>query len=146
MARLRRRDFVGYGLALAASPARAQATAIAAVAEYEKSTGGRIGFYAENVLSGRKASWRADERFVMCSTFKASLAALVLSRADRRRDDLDDRIAYGPSDVPDWYAPVAKANLAKGFLTVGEMCAAAVEQSDNTAPACCSPESAGPRP
>jgi beta-lactamase class A len=42
-------------------------------------------------------------------------------------------IRYGPADiVDDWYAPVAKANLAKGQLSVAEMCQAAVEDSDNT--------------
>jgi beta-lactamase class A len=39
---------------------------------------------------------------------------------------------YGASDIQDWYAPVAKANLSKGSLSVREMCRAAVEESDNT--------------
>ena len=77
-------------------------------------------------------AWRADERFVMCSTFKASLAALVLRRVDRHEEDLDARVTYGPLDMQDWWAPVVEANLWKGSLTVGEMCEAAVEQSDNT--------------
>jgi len=67
----------------------------------------------------------------MCSTFKASLAACVLARVDRGRDRLADPIAYGPADLAE-YAPVAKANLAKGALSVEEMCKAAVEFSDNT--------------
>ena len=45
--------------------------------------GGRIGVYAENLSTGAKILWRADERFVMCSTFKASLAAFVLARVGR---------------------------------------------------------------
>ena len=68
----------------------------------------------------------------MCSSFKASLAALVLQRVDRKLDALDERVAFGPSDIQDWHAPVAKANLATGHMTVGAMCAAAVEHSDNT--------------
>jgi beta-lactamase class A len=77
--------------------------------------------------------WRANERFVMCSTFKASLAALILSRVDRRQDRLDQMISFGPGDiVGDWWAPVAKANVSKGALSVAEMCKAAVEYSDNT--------------
>jgi beta-lactamase class A len=68
----------------------------------------------------------------MCSTFKASLAAMVLSRVDRGEDNLDVSIAYTAADVKGWHAPVAKANLARGRLALGAMCKVAVEQSDNT--------------
>ena len=98
---------------------------------YERDTGGRVGVYAENLTTGAKLAWRADERFVMCSTFKASLAACVLSRVDHDQEHLDRMVAFGPKDLMD-YAPVAKANLDKGALSVAEMCKAAVELSDNT--------------
>ncbi|HUA22681.1 MAG TPA: class A beta-lactamase [Steroidobacteraceae bacterium] len=104
----------------------------AALARYERYSGGRIGLYAENLATGRRISWRANERFVMCSTFKASLAAMVLARVDRGEDRLDEMISYGRRDVPDWVAPVARKNLPKGVMSVAEMCAAAVEYSDNT--------------
>jgi beta-lactamase class A len=69
----------------------------------------------------------------MCSTFKASLAALVLARVDRGLERMDERIRYGAADMPEGvYAPVGKENLARGWMTVAEMCAAAVEYSDNT--------------
>lgn len=100
---------------------------------YERQTGGRIGLYAENLSTGAKIVWRANERFVMCSTFKASLGALVLARIDRGQDQLAQIIHYGPADIPDdWYAPMAKQNVAKGVMSVGDMCEAAVEYSDNT--------------
>jgi beta-lactamase class A len=67
----------------------------------------------------------------MCSTFKASLAACVLARVDRGEDQLAAMIAYGKADLLD-YAPVAKENLAKGAMSVGDMCKASVEVSDNT--------------
>jgi beta-lactamase class A len=98
---------------------------------YERSSGGRVGVYAENVATGAKLNWRATERFVMCSTFKASLAALVLQRVDQGRDSLERMIPYGAADLHE-YAPVAKENLAKGALSVADMCKAAVELSDNT--------------
>ena len=41
-------------------------------------------------------------------------------------------IAYTASDIKDWHAPVAKANLATGSLSLGAMCAASVRESDNT--------------
>lgn len=105
---------------------------LAPLARYERDTNGRIGLYAKNLTTGKTLLWRADERFVMCSTFKASLAGMVLSRVDRGQDSLSAVIRFGSKDVPDWHAPVAKEHLAAGSMTVGEMCEAAVEHSDNT--------------
>jgi beta-lactamase class A len=107
------------------------ADAAAALKTHERAIGGRIGLYAENLKSGVKVAWRAGERFAMCSTFKASLAACVLARVDRGEDALDRMVAYGEADILD-YAPVAKENLAKGALSVAALCGAAVELSDNT--------------
>ena len=101
------------------------------LASYERESGGRIGLYAENLATGAKLAWRADERFVMCSTFKASLAACVLARVDRGEEQLAAVIPYGQGDLLD-YAPVAKQNLAAGKMSVAEMCKAIVELSDNT--------------
>jgi beta-lactamase class A len=98
---------------------------------YERDTGGRIGLYAENMKTGAKIAWRANERFVMCSTFKASLAACVLARIDRGDDKPDQVISYAAADLLD-YAPVAKQNLSKGAMSVADMCKAIVELSDNT--------------
>lgn len=114
-----------------ASSSRAAEAPIAAIADYEGSSGGHIGLYAENIRTGAKLAWRADERFVMCSTFKASLAACVLLRVDRGQDGFEKLVHYSAADVQDFYAPVALENLPKGFLSVREMCKAAVEQSDN---------------
>jgi beta-lactamase class A len=98
---------------------------------YEAASGGRIGVYARNLRTGAVIAWRADQRFVMCSTFKLSLVACVLAHVDRGRERLDASATFGPGDILD-YAPVAKANLARGRMTVAEMCEAAVELSDNT--------------
>jgi beta-lactamase class A len=87
--------------------------------------------YAKNLRTGAEVSWRAHERFVMCSSFKASLAAFVLASVDRGQARMDELIAYGPTDLMEW-APVAKQNLEKGAMSVADMCEAAVELSDNT--------------
>ncbi len=127
---LDRRTLLAAAPGLAAWPALARELPLVLEA-YERDTGGRIGLYAENLTNGAKITWRAQERFVMCSTFKASLAAFVLARVDRGRDRLERVIPYGLDDLLD-YAPVAKQNLAEGALSVADMCAAAVELSDNT--------------
>jgi beta-lactamase class A len=123
---------------LAALPAVLLRSPLAAAADdeptlqaYERSVGGRIGLFAENQATGARIAWRADERFHTYSTFKASLAACILSRVDRGEEQLDAMVTYGPQDTDDRInAPVAKAGLAKGGLTVGELCQAAVERSD----------------
>ncbi|WP_366145025.1 class A beta-lactamase [Bradyrhizobium sp.] len=102
-----------------------------ALATYERETGGRIGLHAENLGTGGKIAWRAEERFIMCSAFKASLAAFVLARADRGGEQLDAMIRFGADDLQG-YAPVARQNLAKGAMSVAAMCEGAVELSDNT--------------
>ncbi|HTW75172.1 MAG TPA: class A beta-lactamase [Steroidobacteraceae bacterium] len=129
--RLNRRALLLAVPGLAAWPVLAREVPAALIA-YERATGGRIGLYAENLATGLRISWRANERFVMCSTFKASLAAMVLARADHGQDQLQQMIAYGPGDVPDWWAPVARKNLSKGVMSVTDMCEAAIEYSDNT--------------
>ena len=128
---MNRRDVLCSTLALLASPALAQRAPIAALADYERDSGGHIGVYAKNLKTGALLSWRAHERFLMCSSFKASLAASVLGRVDRGEARMDELIAYGPADLMEW-APVAKQNLEKGAMSVADMCAAAVELSDNT--------------
>lgn len=107
------------------------ASAPAAIAEYERATGGRAGLFARDLKTGREIAWRANERFAMCSTFKLSLAASVLARVDAGREQLDRAVSFGAPDILS-YAPAAKAHLDRGTMTVGEMCEAAVVLSDNT--------------
>jgi beta-lactamase class A len=128
---MNRRDVLTGALALLAPRSFAQGAPFTAIADYERNGGGRIGLHAENLRTGATLVWRAHERFVMCSTFKASLAACVLAEVDRGRARLDEPIAYGRADLLE-YAPVAEQNVDKGALSVGEMCRAAVELSDNT--------------
>jgi beta-lactamase class A len=128
---LNRRSLLTAVSGLAVWPALAEVSPPVLTA-YERETGGRIGLYAENLATGAKIAWRAEERFVMCSTFKASLAAFALARVDRGEDQLESMIPYGAADLLD-YAPVTKQNLASGgAMSVADMCKAAVELSDNT--------------
>ncbi|MEO6843048.1 MAG: class A beta-lactamase [Bradyrhizobium sp.] len=130
---LNRRTLLAAASSLAVWPAIAEEK-LPALTAYERETGGRVGLYAENLVTGAKVAWRAEERFVMCSTFKASLAAFVLARIDQGKDHLQSTIAYGPEDLLE-YAPVARQNIATNAtasMSVADMCAAIVELSDNT--------------
>ena len=127
---LSRRVVLGASAAFVTVDAHAQQDWLAA-AKYEKDTGGHIGIYAENLKTRKKIAWRADQRFVMCSTFKASLVAYTLSRVDRGKENLNRSVPFGSSDLLDFYAPVARKNLPRGHMSVAELCEAAVELSDN---------------
>ena len=98
----------------------------------EQRTGARMGVAALDPGSGKCLDYRSEERFPMCSTFKFLAAAAVLKRVDTGRERLDRFITYGANDILE-YAPVTKAHLKDGGMTLGTLCAAAIEQSDNTA-------------
>ena len=102
------------------------------IAATEKRTGGRIGVAALDTGSGKHLDHRSEERFPMCSTFKFLAAAAVLKHVDEGKEKLERFVSYGAKDILE-YAPVTKAHLNEGGLTLGALCAAAIEQSDNTA-------------
>ncbi len=102
------------------------------IATIEKRAGGRLGVAVLDTGSGARLLHRADERFPMCSTFKLLASAAVLKRVDAGEEVLDRFIRYGHADLLE-YAPVTKAHLAAGGMTLGELCSAAIDWSDNTA-------------
>lgn len=102
------------------------------LADIERRVGGRLGVAVLDTGSGRRIGHRADERFPMCSTFKLLLAAMVLSRVDAGRESLERVLPYGEADLLD-YAPITRAHVHEGGMSVAALCAAAIEYSDNTA-------------
>jgi beta-lactamase class A len=130
-------SLIGSGLALAL-PAVARATAPALKAAearlsaIEARIGGRMGVAVLDSGSGARLNKRAGERFPMCSTFKFLAAAAALRQVDAGQMRLDQRVTYGESDLIA-YAPVTKPHVGEGSLSLGDLCAAAVEVSDNPA-------------
>jgi len=116
----------------AASLVAGAAVAADALSTIEARVGGRLGVAAIDLGNGRKLAHRADERFPMCSTFKAMAAAAALARVDAGAERLDRFVRYGEADLLE-YAPTTRAHVAEGGLTLGALCEAAVELSDNTA-------------
>jgi beta-lactamase class A len=98
----------------------------------EKQTGARVGVAALDTGSGKRFDYRSNEHFPMCSTFKFLAAAAVLRRVDEGQEKLDGFVSYVAIDILE-YAPVTKGHLKDGGMTLGALCAAAIEQSDNTA-------------
>ncbi|MGW1805490.1 class A beta-lactamase [Streptomyces sp. NPDC002078] len=116
--------------AASAAPQTEVPGADAELAGLERRHGARLGVYARNVRTGRTVSHRAGERFAMCSTFKAFAVAAVL-RDHGGCAPLDKVIHYPPHDIlPN--SPRTAEHVDTG-MTVADLCAAAIQYSDNAA-------------
>jgi len=102
------------------------------LADLERRHGGRLGVAILDTGNQRIIGHRGDERFALCSTFKALAAAFVLARVDRKEEDLARLVVYGKEQlVP--YSPTTEKHTGEGGLSIGSLCEAAVTLSDNTA-------------
>ena len=127
-----RRDALALIAAGAAVPAFAAAPdAVAKIRAIEAEVGGRVGVAALDTGSGRRLRYRADERFAMCSTFKAIAAAAILHRVDTDCEKLDRRILIAKTDPKGW-SPVTEKHVGQE-MTLEALCQAAVCYSDNGA-------------
>jgi Beta-lactamase class A len=117
---------------LVASAASGNDNAATRIAAIETRTGGRIGVAALDTSNSKRIDYRPEERFPMCSTFKFLAAAAVLKRVDDKQEKLERFVSYDAKDILE-YAPVTKEHLKDGGMTLRALCAAAIEQSDNTA-------------
>jgi beta-lactamase class A len=106
-------------------------------------TGGRLGLAVHDTGTGRRLGVNIGERFALCSTFKAPLAAAILARADQRQIDLARPIRFSAADLLE-HAPAVRAALPAGQLSVEALCAAAVTLSDNSAANLLLPQLGGP--
>ena len=129
--RISRRALLGGALALVPAWPVLAASSWNQFAALEKSSGARIGVGAIDTGSGRTIFYRESERFIMCSSFKLSLAAAVLARADRGEEQLERVVHYQQNELLD-VSPATSKNLATG-MSVEALCEAAVIYSDNTA-------------
>lgn len=134
---MNRRDFT---LTLGASlfgPGTSHARAstvdpVARLRRIEKVAGGRLGAFVLDTGSRKSFGWRMDERFCHCSTFKLSLAAMVLRESDAGRLDLAETLPVSRADIVA-YSPVVEENLASGRLSLLTLARAVQITSDNAA-------------
>lgn len=103
-----------------------------ALANLERSTGGRLGVALLDTASGQITGHRLGERFAMCSTFKLPLAGAILREIDQGRLKADQWVTYGKADMLA-YAPITTQNLESGGMTVAALAEAAQTTSDNPA-------------
>src|SRR5689334_12331271 len=104
----------------------------ASLQKLETERSGRLGVAVLDTQSGKRAGYRADERFPMCSTFKLLAAAAVLARVDQGKDQLERRLKFATTDLLE-YSPITKDHAGGEGMTLAELCEAAITLSDNTA-------------
>ncbi len=130
---MNRRLFVCSALAsplACASPALAQDVDLK-LAQIEEASGGRLGVAVFDAHGVQRVSYRPGERFLMCSTFKLLAVGDALSHVDAGTLSLESRVHFTRADMLP-YAPVARMHIGRGWMTVRELCAGAIELSDNT--------------
>ena len=120
----------GWPAAIAAG--QEPAGPVAKLMALERAHGGRLGVSILDTAGGRRVNHRGEQRFALCSTFKALAAALVLARVDRGEERIDRRIAYTRDDLVT-YSPVTERHVGAAGMTLAELCHAAITLSDNTA-------------
>jgi beta-lactamase class A len=113
-----------------AGPDQAQALA-GAFAGIEARVGGRLGVAVLDTGSGLTAARRGDERFPLCSTFKWLAGAAILARVDAGDESLDRTVPIRAEDIVT-YSPETEKHAGES-MKLGEVCAAAITLSDNTA-------------
>jgi beta-lactamase class A len=91
----------------------------------------RVGLFAADLGSGRTLEYHADDMFAMCSTFKTYAAARVLRGCERGELALGDQVFISPAGVVA-NSPVTEPRAGHA-MALGELCAAALQRSDNTA-------------
>lgn len=129
--------FAGWGglkLAAAAAPGYGQRSAAAAarLRALEAGAQGRLGVHIIDTATGDEYSYRADERFMMLSSFKLLACAVVLSRVDAGEESLERRIRYSTQDLVS-YSPVTQQYADGAGMTLSQLCEATLTTSDNTA-------------
>lgn len=103
---------------------------ISTVMALESGLGARIGLAVNDLQSGQRWEYRASERFPLSSTFKPLACAALLARVDQGLERLDRQVAFTAQDLVS-YSPVTESRLEG--MTLGELCAATITLSDNTA-------------
>lgn len=133
-----RRTFLSAAVALAAAAGcagtarRRDAELIAELAAIHARIGGRLGVYVLETRAGLALEYHAHERFAMCSTFKLLLAGAVLARVEAGELTLEQKVPLSEADMIS-HAPVTASRVAEGSISVGDLCAAVIEVSDNPA-------------
>jgi beta-lactamase class A len=95
----------------------------------ETQHGARLGVFAIDTGTGTTLSWRADDRFAYASTHKALSAAALLDEVGMA--GLEEAVPIDAADIVS-HSPATAPHVG-ATMTLRELAAAAVQQSDNAA-------------
>lgn len=131
-----RRHFIGGSLALGAGacipPDQSPAGRLAAELRIiEAAVGGTLGVELYNTATGASVGINQNRRFGHASSFKFSLAALLLQRQAAGKIDADGRVMWNEGDMLS-HAPFTRDRIASG-ATLRELARATQTTSDNPA-------------
>jgi beta-lactamase class A len=131
-----RRFFIGGSLALGVSacipPDQSPLGRLAAELRIiEAAGGGTLGVELFNTATGMAVGLNSDRRFGHASSFKLSLAALLLQRHAAGLIDADKRVTWTEADMLS-YAPFTRERITTG-ATLRELARATQTTSDNPA-------------
>ena len=131
-----RRHFIGGTLALGASacipPDQSPMGRLAAELRLIEASGnGTLGVELFDTVSGMSVGLNRDRRFGHASSFKFSLAALLLQRHAAGQIDADKRVTWTEADMLE-YAPFTRERIGTG-ATLRELARATQITSDNPA-------------
>ncbi|AMJ69946.1 MULTISPECIES: carbapenem-hydrolyzing class A beta-lactamase IMI-1 [Enterobacter] len=101
------------------------------IKDLETDFNGRIGVYALDTGSGKSFSYKANERFPLCSSFKGFLAAAVLKGSQDNQLNLNQIVNYNTRSL-EFHSPITTKYKDNG-MSLGDMAAAALQYSDNGA-------------
>jgi beta-lactamase class A len=133
-----RRQFLASASAALIAPSLAHAATAAPnqlsreLTQIELASGGRLGVAVLDIATGTRTLHRGDERFPMCSTFKLVACGAVLARVDAGKQRLDQRVTFQKTDLVT-YSPITQTHTGAPGMSLAEICAAAIDYSDNTA-------------
>ncbi|WP_053014298.1 MULTISPECIES: class A beta-lactamase [Xenorhabdus] len=97
----------------------------------EKNANGRLGVVLLDTSDHSIISYRENERFPLCSTSKLMTVSAILQKNETNAHLLNQRVHYQQSDLVE-YSPMTEKHLKEG-MTLGELSAATLQYSDNTA-------------
>ena len=131
---LTRRALCSLAIAAACAPPAEAASAQRTLKDLHKRIGGRLGVHVLDSQSGKRIAYDDQSRYAMASTFKLPLAAALLWQVDRGAFKTNFAMPIS-KDALKANSPVVEARLAAGAteMTIAELCAAVVVQSDNAA-------------
>ena len=102
------------------------------IQQVEAQLDARVGVTVVVHDSDLRWEYQADHRFPMSSTFKTLACAALLARVDAGEAQLDRIVRFSKTDLVE-YSPVTESKADTAGMTLGELCAATIAISDNTA-------------